>query len=41
MKKIFDMPEIEIMLLGAQDVITTSDAYGGENSAANDEANDW
>lgn len=44
MKKIFETPEIEIMLLGAQDVITTSDAFGQSNynsENGNDEADDW
>ena len=42
MKKIFETPEIEIMLLGAQDVITTSDAFGQSNyDGNNDEGDDW
>ena len=31
MKKIFNNPEIEIMIIGAQDIITTSYAEGDEN----------
>ena len=42
MKKIFETPEIEIMLLGAQDVITTSKVFGDTNyDGQNDEADDW
>ena len=36
MKKIFNNPEIEIMLLGNQDIITTS----GDNTRASGEEND-
>ena len=42
MKKIFDNPEIEIMLLGNQDIITTSPntkASGEENDG--NETPDW
>ena len=31
MKKIFNNPEIEIMILGVQDIITTSAAATGED----------
>lgn len=43
MKKIFDIPEIEIMLLGNQDVITTSPNYTKANGDENDgnESPDW
>ena len=41
MKKIFNNPEIEIMLLGAEDVITTSpEAPSGEENYGN-ETPDW
>jgi hypothetical protein len=41
MKKIFTNPEVEIMLLCADDVITTSDASGAENAAGANETPDW
>lgn len=43
MKKIFNAPEIEIMLLGAQDIITTSvdaDHVPGGTEPTNQEE-DW
>ena len=41
MKKIFTNPEVEIMILCADDVITTSDATGGENPNGINETPDW
>ena len=41
MKKIFNNPEIEIMYLGAEDIITTSKAGGEENEASVNETPDW
>ena len=42
MKKIFNNPEIEIMILGAQDIITTSAAAtGDENPLYENEGPDW
>ena len=41
MKKIFENPEIEIMILGAQDVITTSGARGEANDRFFNETPDW
>ena len=41
MKKIFENPEIEIMILGAQDVITTSGARGEANDSRFNETPDW
>ena len=41
MKKFFNNPEIEIMLLGAEDVITTSpEGPNGEDNYGN-ETPDW
>ena len=40
-KKIFENPEIEIMILGAQDVITTSGARGEANDSRFNETPDW
>ena len=43
MKKIFNNPEIEIMIIGAQDIITTSQAEGDENleNVTYNETPDW
>lgn len=43
MKKIFNNPEIEIMILGAQDIITTSAAANGGlgEYASENETPDW
>ena len=44
MKKIFNNPEIEIMILGAQDIITTSAAGNGgydPDTAGENETPDW
>ena len=41
MKKIFNNPEIEIMILGAQDIITTSSAATGEDPIYENETPDW
>lgn len=45
MKKIFNNPEIEIMILGAQDIITTSAASTGdwdeEAAQRTNETPDW
>lgn len=43
MKKIFNNPEIEIMIIGAQDIITTSYAEGDENleNVTYNETPDW
>ena len=41
MKKIFDLPEIDVMYLGKEDVITTSpEAPNGEDNYGN-ETPDW
>jgi hypothetical protein len=44
MKKIFNNPEIEIMILANEDVITTSDASGAwdeETATGVNETPDW
>lgn len=41
MKKIFNNPEIEIMILGVQDIITTSAAATGEDPIYENETPDW
>ena len=41
MKKNFEIPEIEIMRISGEDVITTSYAYGSENLSRHNETPDW
>ena len=41
MRKIFEIPEIDIMRISGEDVITTSYAGGDENLSRNNETPDW
>lgn len=41
MKNSFEVPEIEIMRTGPEDVITTSYAHGERNSFIYNETPDW